>query len=241
MLACSGTLSPLRHQLEPGQDAYLIVVGDGPTGPEGELYAAAPVDSGDVIPVTFSPVAEMDPRLSPDGTVIAFLRAGGTPADSAKRWAWLLNLINGAERRLELPDSAGTPRAVGWAPDGRAVYLATDRGRWRVPAPPAHGSAEPVSPADSARADSALAVLLGNPAFAEVVPCDSGLCVRVATGETQPLAAGAHDATPWGADSVAYIVGNTVEIRPLGPGHVRTIRWYPPVGHLRGLTYFGGR
>ena len=60
------------------------------------------------IPITFSTVGEMRPALSPDGGAVAFLRAGSL-TDSAPVSVWVLNLINGAERQIGLPEDAGRP------------------------------------------------------------------------------------------------------------------------------------
>jgi hypothetical protein len=240
VVGCTGTLPPLRHELEPGQDAYLIFEATGPDG-LGELYASSPVGEK-VIAVTFTPVAELAPALSPDGVVIAFLRAGQPPNDSASRRIWALNLLNGAERRLKLPDSAGTPRALGWSHDGKQLYVRTDDTVWVMTPPPGSGGSHRLTSAERSAAVSALGTFVGRPAFARIVSCDStaGLCVRVPDGSEQPLAAGAHDPAAWGADSVAYFLGDEVEIRPLGPGHPRVLRWSRPPRDPHWLNYFAG-
>jgi hypothetical protein len=93
-----------------------------------------------------------------------------------------------------------------------------------------------------AAAESSLAVLLGDPVFARVVPCSTpgDLCVVGDTGAPGPLAAGARDAARWGADSVAFLIGDAIEVRPLGPGRARRIAWSGLPGRPRQLTAFAG-
>src|SRR5204863_9272463 len=65
LLACEGTLPPLRGQMEVGRDAYAVVVaGKGIAG--GDLYAVR-TEGGVAVPITFTNVGEMRPALSPDG------------------------------------------------------------------------------------------------------------------------------------------------------------------------------
>ncbi|HEX3274878.1 MAG TPA: hypothetical protein VHR43_08495, partial [Gemmatimonadales bacterium] len=56
-----------------------------------------------------------------------------------------------------------------------------------------------------------------------------------------PLAAGARDAARWGPDSVAFLVGNAIEVRPLGSGRARRVEWSGLPGPARQLTAFAGR
>jgi len=99
-----------------------------------------------------------------------------------------------------------------------------------------------VAQADSVKAESSLAVLLGDPVFARVVPCDSAadLCVRGDSGSAL-LAHGAHDPVRWGRDSVAFFVENEVEIRPLGPGRPRRLVWSKAPERPREMTFFQGQ
>jgi hypothetical protein len=99
-----------------------------------------------------------------------------------------------------------------------------------------------VPPAERATAESSLAVLLGRPAFARVVPCPgaAGICVAADTGAPGLLARGAHGAFRWGSDSVAYFRGDggQVEIRPVGPGRARLLRLENPPRRVREMTVF---
>ena len=238
--ACEGTLPPLRGQMEVGRDAYAVfVAGTGVAG--GDLFAVR-TEGGVAVPITFTTVGEMRPALSPDGGAVAFLR-GQSLRDSTPGTAWVMNLLSGADRELPLPRGAGLPTRVGWSRDGRSIVVSTATALYRFGAPPAPPDPHLVPPVDRAAAESSLAVLLGEPAFTRVVPCrePDALCVLGDTGAPGLLARGARDAARWGADSVAYIAGNAVEVRPLGPGRARTLQVSGAAGPLRQITVFTGR
>jgi WD40 repeat protein len=239
LAACSGTLPPLRGQMEVGRDGYAVfVAGGGAAG--GDLYAVR-TEGGAVVPITFSTVGEMRPALSPDGVMLAFLR-GASLRDSTPGTVWVMNLLSGAERELELPRGAGAPRQVGWSPDGRSLVVAAGAGLYRSSAPPARLDARPVPVPGRPAAESALAVLLGRPAFARVVPCTEpgALCVAGDTGAPGLLARDARDAARWGDDSVMFFRGDAVEIRPLGGGRARRLDWEVVPSRPRQMTVFLG-
>jgi len=239
VVACGGTLPPLRGKLVVGTDPYAVfVAGGAPAG--GDLYAVQ-TEGGPALQVTFTPVGEMRPALSPDGSLLAFLR-GASLRDSTPGSVWVMNLLNGAEREIELPRGAGTPARVGWARDGRSLVVAAAGGVYRADAPPGKAEATAVSPAERPAAESSLAVLLGDPAFARVVPCaePGALCVAGDTGTPGLLARDAHGALRWGADSVAFFRGEQVEIRPVGPGRGRLLRLESPPRRVREMTVFVG-
>jgi hypothetical protein len=223
--------------MEIGRDAYVVFVADGSGG--SDLYAVRP-GGGVTIALTFSPVAESGPALSPDGATLAFIRS---TAD-ARSTVWLMNLLSGAEREVMLPRSTdAVPRRVGWSREGAALYMDTDGGIWRAAIPPGRGAASPVSGSELASADSALSVLVGSPAFAAIERCDSigqGLCVR-ANGTESVVALDADFGTRWGGDSVAYVRGSTIEVRPVGPGRARRLEFTPARAVTGGLTFFEGR
>jgi hypothetical protein len=102
--------------------------------------------------------------------------------------------------------------------------------------------AQPVPGPDRPAAESVLAVLLGNPAFARVVPCTEpgALCVAGDTGARSLLARDARDAARWGDDSVMFFRGDAVEIRPLGAGRVRRLDWEGVPSRPRQMTVFLG-
>jgi hypothetical protein len=239
LAACESTFLPLRGKLEVGRDPMVVFVGgDSPAG--GDLYAV-PTSGGRAIPITFSAVGEMRPALSPDGGAVAFLRAGSL-TDSAPASVWVLNLINGAERQVGLPEDAGPPEQVGWADDGRSLVLRVGGRLYRAEAPPAEGTAKPVPVAQRASAESALAVLLGRPAFASAVPCANAedLCVVGDTGAPALFARGAREPARWGDDSVAYLEGDRLMVRPLAAGRARQVEWSALPAWPRQPSVFAG-
>jgi hypothetical protein len=238
LVACSGSLPPLRGQIEVGREAYAILVA-GADAASGDLYAVRAA-GGPAIPITFSSVGEMRPALSPNGERVAFLRSQAV-GDTTPGSVWVMNLQSGAEHEVELPRRAGVPRRVGWSSDGISLTVAAGAGLYRA-RDAGSAKAEPVSAAERAAAESSLAVLLGNPVFARVVPCPTGaLCVATGQGPPGLLAEGARDAARWGDDSVAFFLGNSIEVRPLGPGRVRRLEWSGVAGKARELTVFAGR
>ena len=240
LAACGGSLPPLRGQMVVGRDAYAVfVAGDGPAG--GDLYAVH-TEGGPAVQVTFTNVGEMRPTLSPDGSTVAFLR-GRSPRDSTPGSLWVMSLLSGTDRELELPRGAGAPTEVAWAKDGRTLVVRTAAGLYRLNAPPAKPEARAVPAGERAAAESSLAVLLGDPVFARVVPCaePGALCVQGDTGAPGLLARDARDPFRWGDDSVAYFLGDRVEIRPLGPGRARRLDLADPPSRPREMTVFLGR
>jgi dipeptidyl aminopeptidase/acylaminoacyl peptidase len=236
-LACSGTLPPLRGEIQVGAESYAVVAAGANAG-SADLYAVR-ASGGSVIPITFSSVGEMRPVLSPDGRRLAFLR-GRLVGDSVPGSVWIMDLLTGGEREVRLPKQAGPPSRAGWSRDGAELTVAAGTAlyRSRLADSPSH-DAVPVPPAEHARADSTLAVLLGSPVFARVVPCaePDALCVATDSG-TGPLAEHAHDATRWGRDSVAFLTDDRIEVRPLGPGKARAIEWSEGPGKALALTAY---
>jgi hypothetical protein len=240
MLAgCDATLPPMRGQAEVGRDAYLVFVGG--SGTSSDLYAVRD-DGGPAIPLTYTPVAELAPALAPNGGTVAFLRARSL-SDSTPATVWVLNLLSGADRELKLPKGAGAPRQVGWSPDGTSITVRAEGGLYRLAAPPSNVGSRVVLEAERPAAESSLAVLLGDPVFARVVPCrtEGEVCVQGDTGAPGFLARGAQQAVRWGPDSVALLIGQRLEIRPLGPGRPRRLIWSHLPENPRQLTFFPGR
>jgi hypothetical protein len=237
LAACERGFLPLGGRFEVGRDPMVIFVGgDAPAG--GDLYALE-ADGGGAIPLTFSVVGELRPSLSPDGGQVAFLR-GATLTDSMPASVWVLNLVNGAERQVRLPLQTGPPERLGWR-DG-ALVVGMRGGVYQVPAPPADGEARLLAGPARAAAESSLAILLGNPVFARVVPCDdpADLCVAGDSGAPTLLAEEAGDAARWGDDSVAYLSGGRLVVRPVGPGRARVVAWSGVPARPRQLTVFPG-
>jgi hypothetical protein len=222
-VACE-TFVPLRGKIDVGRESYVIFVGGGGVA-GGDLYAVR-TEGGSAVPVTFSAVGEMRPALSPDGIAVAFLR-GGSLRDSVPSSVWVLNLLNGSERELSLPKGAGRPIRVAWGQGGRRLVVSTEHGLYQADVPPQPSRAQPIPETGRAAAESSLSVLLGDPVFARVVPCaDPGdLCVRTDTGAPGLLAREARDPARWGDDSVAYLAGGAVWVRPVGPGRARRLEW----------------
>lgn len=237
LLSCSGTLPPLRGQIEVGRDAYAVFVAGSGTG--GDLYAVRG-EGGVPIPITFTNVAELSPALSPDGTELAFLR-GLSLRDSTPATIWVMNLLNGAERELPLPKGAAAPRRVGWGL-GHTVVVETGGGLFSIHAPPSAPDPQPIPAASRAVAESSLSVPLGDPVFATVVPCETSgdLCVVADTGAPGVLARGAHDPLRWGPDSVAFFVDDEVEVRPLARGRPRRLELSGAPARPRQMTFFAG-
>jgi len=234
-----GTIPPLRGKIDVGQESFAIFVGG--SGINGDLYAVR-ADGGPAIPITFTTIAELRPSLSPSGTEVAFLR-GRSLRDSTPASVWVMNLLNGAERELRLPKNAPPPDRVAWTGDGGSVIVAAGTATYRIHAPPAAQDAVEVPPADRAEADSALAVLVGNPVFGQVVPCkrSADLCVVGRTGKPGILAQAAKDPVRWGPDSVAFFVGELLQIRPLARGRPRLLNWSDVPAMPRQMTFYQAR
>jgi hypothetical protein len=237
LLTACGGLSPFRGRAVVGRDAYLVFVADG-SGGQSDLFAVRG-DGGPVFPLTYSSVPESAPAVSPDGGAVAFLR-GHAAADPHPGVVWVLNLLSGAERQLDLPRQSSPADRVGWSRDGRFLYVRAGRVTYRLSVPPAAAAPQPVTGPEWFRAESSFAVLLGDPPFGRIVPCGVELCVQGPGGEPAPLAPGAHDAARWGTDSVGYLVGADLVVRPVGPGRARVVEWSEVPGRPRELTYFAG-
>jgi hypothetical protein len=228
----------MRHRIEAGQDPYVVFVADAPDG-RGDLWAMH-TGGGESVQLTFSLPAESRPALSPDGDVVAFLRARSA-ADTLHRRVWLMNLLNGAERELALPEGAGTPEQVAWLGRTR-LAVRTSSGPWLLEAPPAEPAPHAARPDEVPAADSAFEVFAGDPPFARIVRCTGGpgLCVAGDSGESA-LAPEGHDAIAWGADSVGYVEGTELVVRPVGPGHPRRAKLPSRLPNPREFTAFLGR
>ena len=236
MVGCRVSLSPLKNRVGVGVESYVVFDANGENG-EGDLYAGS-ASGGRAFRVTFSRVHESSPALSPDGIMLAFIR-GSHAADSAGHRVWVMNLLNGAER--EVPALAGDayPQRLGWSLDGTRLFVRTSRGDFQVAAPPADPETHPVEPAAKATADTMLAVPLGSPVVAVAADCDSGICVFTPAG-SQLLTGEGRDPFRWGSDSVGYFNGNGIEVRPLGGGTTRELRWSQVPADLRTATQFPG-
>ena len=235
LTACSVT--PLTNKIAVGEEPFVIGVGEGPDGLT-DLFAA-PAKGGGFVRLTFNRPEERFPRLSPDGSMVAYFRTTG--ATTGARWSLvILNLLTNAERTAPLPAESGVPERLGWSRDGQRVVVSA-QGYFVSAAPPAPIRFSTVAPDSVPAADSATAELLGDPPRARVERCgDGGACIRSGSGELTALGAGSSGAIRWGADSVGYFRGADFEVRPLAGGRSRRPEWSGAPERLRDLTYHAG-
>ncbi len=234
LVACRGSLSPLSNKVKVGEEPYVVFAAPGEEG-VGDLFAA-PIGGETAFQVTFSRVDERTPAVSPDGSMVAFVRSRA-PGDSTEHQVVVMNLLNGAERRLVgvLP---AAPSALAWAPDGSMLYARADGRDYVAEAPPATGDWAPTA---GAAADSAFAVLVGDPPVGRVEGCGAGLCIRLPSDSLIPLADSATAPARWPGDSVAYLSRGEWVIRPLGGGRTRGVRWGKGLAVPAALAVFPGR
>ncbi len=231
--ACSFT--PLTNRVDLGNDDFVVFVGEG-VDANTDLFVSL-ASGGSVTQLTYTGSVELLPRLSPDGGVLAFVRARDTTAGSPRALI-VMNLLSASERRLDLPDNSGVPTALGWSTDGAAVYLRMPAGTWRIAAPPAPQQLIAVTGAEMLVADTALGAWLGTARFAEAVSCPGGgVCVTGPRGDTTEIAPRGASPLRWGADSVAWFEGDNLIVRGLGPGPARRVTWRRAPNNPRDATY----
>ena len=213
----------------------MIGVGEGRDG-RTDLFAA-PAGGGTFIRLTFTRAEERLPRLSPEGTAVAFVRREGA-VDDAHWTLVILDLRTTVEHSAPLPPGAGEPVRIGWAREGAAVVLAG--GYFTLT--PERDSLTPLSQAHRPAADSATRELLGEPPAAMVGECAAGvLCITAANGDTTRLGPGDTGAIRWGGDSLGYFTPRGFEVRPLSTGSSRRPDWSAKPVALRSLTHHPGR
>ncbi len=236
LAACE--VSPLTNQVAVGEEPYLVFVGEGRDG-QTDLFVG-PDAGGQTVRLTFSRNPESSPALDPTGVMVAYLR--GWPERAEPPELVVMNLLSAAERSTAVPIALGAPDRVAWAPDGRRVFVRVAGGVLASPAPPDRFELTPLAAAERAEADSAFAVLVGDPPRGMVVPCadrPDALCVALG-GEEALLAAGARDPVRWSGDSVGYLAGGRFEVRPLAGGRARRLEWVHAPANLRQPTRFPG-
>lgn len=236
LLAIGCNFSPLMNRIAAGEEPFVVIVGEG-AGRQVDLFAVGS-GGGAVTQLTFTVPIERGPRLSLDGTVLAYLRMSDT-LPGTPREVVVMNLLNGSERRLGLPVEAGQPEALAWGDDQATLYLQTALGVWALAAPPAPAAARRVPKGDPV-ADSALTTWLGTPRFARAIPCGPAVCAVTARRDTVRLTPTGRDPFRWGTDSVAWFEGEELMIRPLGPGLSRRMSWTRPPTHPRDGSYAKG-
>lgn len=85
------------------------------------------VESGVVRSLAVSGATESQPRYSPDGRYLAFVRSADPPSRLAASRIALLSRGDGAVRELPMtPDEL--PNLTGWAPDSRRIFFTEPRG-----------------------------------------------------------------------------------------------------------------
>jgi len=242
LLAAACGVTPLTNKIDVGSEAFVVGIGEAPDGMT-DLYAA-PASGGTVFRVTFNRLQEQKPRLSASGALLVYLRSSPVETAEPEPEIVMLNLLTMAERGVRLPADAGRPTAVAWLPGDSAVAVRAGGPIWTFAAPPEPPRFTRVSSADSSRADSALAVLLGEPPFARIETCGTGaagVCIRTASGETSAIDSTGQGGLRWGTDSLGFFSGGTFTVRPLGAGRARYPAWRSAPAGFRELTYHPGR
>ena len=219
-MACS--FSPLANRIDIGEEAFVVLVATGPDGLT-DLHAV-PAGGGMTARITFTPLIESHPALSRGGDVVAFLRSGDSLPDTPRDLV-VMNLLNGAERTLPTPATAGRIDRLAWSDDGTELLLATASGTWSIAAPPAEPVARRLDGAAREVADSALTTWLGRPRFARAFNCPAGqgVCLVGPSGDTAVLASRGRDPFAWGLDSVGWFEGDGMYVRSLGPATARSV------------------
>jgi hypothetical protein len=231
--ACS--FSPINHRIKIGEESFIVFVGEG-VDHSTDLFAV-PANGGSVAQITFTPLVEKGPRLSPGGEVVAFLRMSDTMSGTHRNVV-LMNLLGGGEAAVVLPADAGAPTAVAWSHDGTTLYIRTAAGDWQATTPPAASVVSRVPAEQAILVDSAFQLWLGEPRFARVIGCATGgLCIAGPKGDTTALAPQGHDPLRWGTDSVAWFESQGMVVRSLGPGHERRVSWSDGPSHPRDASY----
>lgn len=239
LAACTQHFTPLQNRIVVGKESYVVFAADG-VGGQGDLFAMDAF-GGNAYPFTYSLADESDPALGPTGVLLAFIRST-SDTDRASRKVWVMDLLNGRETDMPL-DQGVVPEQVAWSRDGATIYIATSNGTWAIAAPPARPAPHRISGLDSLAADSALAVLVGDPPFARIALCRPGsdaICAFAGTAPPTPVDSPAHHPFRWGGDSLGYFMGENLVVRPVGSGRPREVRIERAPDHPREATWFGG-
>jgi hypothetical protein len=236
-LLASCAVSPLTNKINAGEEAFVIGVGEGADSLT-DLYAA-PAGGGRFIRLTFNRPEERFPKLSPDGSTVAFLRTAGSQKGSP--WSLVVfNLWNSSESSAPLPADAGQPERLGWSPDGRQIVVRAG-GLFVTPGPPDPLALTAIPPGSAVQADSFSRERLGDPPRGLIRECaDRGLCVFVEGGGMTPLDTEATGAVRWGSDSLGYFLPGGFEVRPLSGGRPRRPVWSGAPDRFRQLTHHPG-
>ena len=134
--------TPLSNKIQPGEEPYIIVVGEAGDG-STDLFAA-PAAGGTFQQLTFNRLVEASPRISPNGKSVAFVRRQDRGSPNAE--LVVLDLTTMAEATVPIADAGDQPR-LAWSNDGAKLYLAGGRA-YTTPTPPRRLDLQPVA-ADS--------------------------------------------------------------------------------------------
>lgn len=229
LVTVAGCVTPLSNRIDVGNEAFIVVVGEG-AGGIVDLFAA-PAEGGMFRQLTFTRSVEDLPRLGPTGTLLAFVR-GDTPV--------ILDLITGLETDKPWPEGAGAIEGFGWNAAGDTVVARAGNGIWWSPTGTAAGwTAVPAEQRDAAA--DLTREQVGAPGFGFLGRCEDGgeWCIVTAGGETA-IDPAARDPIRWGPDAIAYLARDRIEIRPLGGGRIRQPTWAAAPAGIRHPTHHPG-
>ena len=235
LMVAACNLSPLSKHIKVGEEPIVVFIGEGIDG-NTDLFVV-PASGGSIMQLTFTPLRESMPRLNTRGDIVAFLRARDTAATTPNEVV-IMNMLNGAERSLDLPDGAGRATTIAWGPDSNSLYVRSATGSWRIATPPSPPSAIALRGGDFVTADSVFELWVGQPRFARIIRCASGgVCAVGPRVDTTILSPVGRDPLRWGTDSLAWFEGDGMVIRGIGPGTVRRMLWKRPPAHPRDGSY----
>ena len=238
VLLAGCVVTPLSNRIDVGEEAFVVVVGEGADG-NTDLFAA-PAEGGVFRQLTYTRVAEDLPRLGPTGTKLAFVRRSAA-AEAATTTAIVMDLKTGLETEGVIPTPPAGLVRLGWSAGGDTVVATGADGVWiAAAAKPLVWTA--VATDDRARWESLVRERVGDPEFGTVTACLSGvgLCVMSDGGEETRLADGAIDGRRWGPSAVGYLLDGVIQVRPLGAGRLRQPTWTSMPTNLRKPTHHPG-
>lgn len=234
-MAIGCAVTPITGKIVPGEDPFVIVVGEGPDGAT-DLFAA-PATSGRFSRLTFNRPVETLPKLAPEGRRVGFLRR----YDDTLVELVVLDLETMGEARVPLPAELPHPTRLGWSPGGDTLVIADSLALFVVVLGTSPVAVRP-APAATARVDSLSWERLGDPTFASIRPCRAaaGYCAVADTAETA-LGGQVRDPIRWGPAAVGYVRDGRIEVRPLGGGTPSHPNWTEAPTNLRQPTHHPGR
>lgn len=174
----------------PGRNGLLAISSNRSTLASGEIYSIRPDGTGRA-DLSRDPAAETDSVWSPDGSHVAFSRAGTI-------------VVMDADGSGQLTLGPGVRPA--WSPDGLRLAFVRSGAVW-VSAPDGAGATElDAGPGDASPTwspDGTRVAFTRDPDFLEVVPAGGGAALELARGvnlDDQPVA--------WAADGRSLFYGN---------------------------------